>query len=59
MPALRRAKGSSSVGQPSCHHVEKERMTESRPESVVQFKDFSFGSLRIDGNTYRHDVIID
>jgi hypothetical protein len=25
----------------------------------MQFENFSFGSLRIDGSTYEHDVIID
>jgi hypothetical protein len=25
----------------------------------MQFEDFSFGSLRIDGSTYDHDVVID
>jgi hypothetical protein len=25
----------------------------------MQFKDFSFGSLQIDGTTYEHDVVID
>jgi hypothetical protein len=28
-------------------------------EVVMQFKDFSFGSLQIDGTTYEHDVVID
>ena len=25
----------------------------------MRFKDFSFGSIRIDGSTYEHDVVID
>ena len=25
----------------------------------MQFEDFAFGSLRIDGRTYSHDVLID
>jgi len=25
----------------------------------MQFKDFCFGSLQIDGTTYEHDVVID
>src|SRR5215831_1758358 len=25
----------------------------------MRFKDFSFGSIRIDGTTYEHDVVID
>jgi hypothetical protein len=28
-------------------------------EAGVQFEDFSFGSIRIDGVTYEHDVVID
>ncbi len=26
---------------------------------VLQFEDFSFGSIRIDGVTYMHDIVID
>jgi hypothetical protein len=29
------------------------------PEAAMQFEAFSFGSLRIDGQTYEHDVVID
>jgi len=29
-----------------------------RPETM-RFEDFSFGSIRIDGTTYEHDVVID
>src|SRR5712692_6684404 len=28
-------------------------------EVVMQFEDFSFGSVRIDDTTYEHDVVID
>jgi len=31
----------------------------SRLEVDMRFEDFSFGSLRIDGVTYEHDVVID
>lgn len=30
-----------------------------RPEIPMRFEDFSFGSIRIDGTTYEHDVVID
>src|SRR6202022_2738730 len=30
-----------------------------RPEIPMRFEDFSFGSIRIDGKTYEHDVVID
>ena len=30
-----------------------------RPEMPMRFEDFSFGSIRIDGTTYEHDVVID
>ena len=30
-----------------------------RLEIPVRFEDFSFGSIRIDGTTYEHDVVID
>ena len=28
-------------------------------EGVLGFESFSFGSIRIDGTTYEHDVVID
>ena len=31
----------------------------SRREVTMRFRDFSFGSIRIDGITYEHDVVID
>jgi len=30
-----------------------------RPDKPMRFEDFSFGSIRIDGTTYEHDVVID
>ena len=30
-----------------------------RPEAPMRFQKFSFGSIRIDGTTYEHDVVID
>src|SRR6202011_4888448 len=30
-----------------------------RPEIPMRFENFSFGSIRIDGVTYEHDVVID
>src|SRR6202171_310227 len=30
-----------------------------RPEIPMRFEDFSFGSIRIDGTTYEHDVVIE
>ena len=29
------------------------------PEATMRFEAFSFGSIRIDGVTYEHDVVID
>src|ERR1700693_3608749 len=31
----------------------------NRPEIPMRFQKFSFGSIRIDGTTYEHDVVID
>jgi hypothetical protein len=42
-----------------CHHLEEERLKTPSKETRMRFDKFSFGSIRIDGSTYEHDVIID
>jgi len=37
----------------------RRRDRQKRKERLMQFDSFSFGSIRIDGITYEHDVVID
>jgi|GraSoiStandDraft_51_1057287.scaffolds.fasta_scaffold1175693_1 hypothetical protein len=41
------------------HHLEEERLTTFSKEAPMQFDNFSFGSIQIDGSTYEYDVVID
>lgn len=41
-----------------CSHVEEERLS-SLQELRMHFGSFSFGSIRIDGTDYEHDIVID
>jgi hypothetical protein len=39
------------------HHLEEERVTTPRQEAQMRFD--HFGTIRIDGSTCEHDVVID
>jgi hypothetical protein len=41
------------------HHLQEERVTTTRKEAHMRFDHFSFGTIRIDGSTCEHDVVID
>ena len=41
------------------HHLQEERVTTPRQEAHMRFDHFSFGTIRIDGSTCEHDVVID
>jgi hypothetical protein len=41
------------------HHLQEERVTTPREEAHMRFDHFSFGTIRIDGSTREHDVVID
>ena len=41
------------------YHLHEERVTTPRKEAHMRFDRFSFGTIRIDGTTCEHDVVID
>ena len=41
------------------YHLEEDCLTTFSKEAPMQFDNFSFGSIQIDGSTYEHDVVID
>ena len=41
------------------HHLQEERVTTPCKEAHMRFDRFSFGTIRIDGTTCEHDVVID
>jgi hypothetical protein len=41
------------------YHLQEERVTTPRKEAHMRFDCFSFGTIRIDGTTCEHDVVID
>ncbi len=41
------------------YHLQEERVTTPRKEAHMRFDRFSFGTIRIDGTTCEHDVVID
>jgi hypothetical protein len=41
------------------HHLREERVTTPCKEAHMRFDRFSFGTIRIDGTTCEHDVVID
>jgi hypothetical protein len=41
------------------HHLQEERVTTPRQEAHMRFDHFSFGTIRIDGSTCEHDIVID
>src|SRR6266705_6627006 len=54
------ARTSSSAGQPSpLSRRRRAREASVQRSSRMRFDKFSFGSIRIDGSTYEHDVVID
>ncbi len=59
LPALRRQERRAALVRLLRHYVEEERLTTVSEEVPVQFDNFSFGSIQIDGSTYEHDVVID
>jgi hypothetical protein len=42
-----------------CDHLEEERLRPRAKSLRMRFDNFSFGSIRIDGSRYEHDVIVD
>jgi hypothetical protein len=40
-------------------HLKEERLTGRHKEAHMRFDQFSFGTIRIDGSTCEHDVVID
>ena len=40
------------------HHLQEERVTTPSKQSHMRFDRFSFGTIRIDGTTCEHDVVI-
>jgi hypothetical protein len=57
--ALRLQERRAELVRVFCHHLEEERLTAFFKEARMQFVNFSFGSIQIDGSTYEHDVVID
>src|SRR5881396_3657095 len=54
------ARTSSNAGQPSpLSRRRRAREASVQRSSRMRFDKFSFGSIRIDGSTYEHDVVID
>jgi hypothetical protein len=41
------------------HHLQEERVTTPSKQAHMRFDRFSFGTIRIDGTTCEHDVVID
>jgi len=41
------------------HHLQEERVTTLCKEAHMRFDRFSFGTIRVDGTTCEHDVVID
>jgi len=41
------------------HHLQEERVTTPCKEAYMRFDRFSFGTIRVDGTTCEHDVVID
>ena len=41
------------------HHLQEERVTTPCKQAHMRFDRFSFGTIRVDGTTCEHDVVID
>jgi hypothetical protein len=59
MPALWQPGSRTALVRLLNHHVQEERVTTPRKEAHMRFDHFSFGTIRIDGSTCEHDVVID
>jgi hypothetical protein len=59
VPALPQQERRAALVRVFRHHLEEERLTTFSKEPPMQFDNFSFGSIQIDGSTSEHDVVID
>src|SRR5713101_4067496 len=59
MPALPQQECRAALVRVLRHLLEEERLKPASRSSRMRFDKFSFGSIRIDGSTYEHDVLID